>query len=117
MQPIPVVVADGAGEDVLVAVQGPRPQRLAAQRVRRQPHARPGVVQPVAEFVAVKVLIPLLAAEGVVIVRVGPVAVRREQLPVGIVAVVVRGLALLLGDADYTDALGTYQLPSNVAIP
>ena len=46
-------------------------------------------------------LVPLLAGEGVVIMRVRPVAVGREQLPVSIVAIVVRGLALLLGEATH----------------
>ena len=77
-------------------MQRARPLRFPAQRILRQPDARRRVVSPRAEFVAVKVLVPLLAAEGVVIVRVAPVAVRREQLAIGVVAVVVGGLALLL---------------------
>ena len=47
-------------------------------------------------------LIPLFARKGVMVVRVRPVALGREQLAVGIIPVVVGALALVLGDARDT---------------
>ena len=42
-------------------------------------------------------LIPLFAQEGVMVVRVRPVALGRQNLAVSIIPVVVRALALVLG--------------------
>ena len=68
---------------------------LPRQRLPRQPHPRPGVVEAKAELIQPQVLIPLLTAEGVVVMGVRPVALSGEQLAVSIMAVVVGALALM----------------------
>ena len=94
-QPIRIVVTDRAGIGILVAVPGARLPGLRGQRLPRQPHPRPGVVETDAELIQAQVFIPLLAREGVVVVRVCPVALGREQLAVCIITVVVGALALM----------------------
>jgi hypothetical protein len=49
-----------------------------------------------------QVLIPLFARKGVMVVRVRPVALGRQDLAVSIIAVVVRALALVLGEMPAT---------------
>jgi len=77
----------------------PRPglPGLSGQWLTREPYPSPGVVKPNAEFIQAQVLVPLLARKGVVVVRVSPVALGREQLAVSIIPVVVGGLALVFG--------------------
>jgi len=72
---------------------------LPRQRLPRQPHPRPGVVEPNAERIQPQVLVPLFPRKGVVIMGIRPVALGREQLAVGIIAVVVGALALVFGEA------------------
>ncbi len=72
---------------------------LSGQRLPREPHPCPGVVEPNAEFIQPQVLIPLLARKGIVVVRVRPVALDRQDLAVSIIPVVVGALALMLGKA------------------
>jgi len=75
----------------------PRPglPGIPRQRLPRQPHPRPGVVEAKAKLIQAQVLIPLLPRKGVMIVRVRPVALGREQLAVSIIPVVVGALALM----------------------
>jgi len=66
-QPIRIVVTDRAGIGILVAVPGARLPGLRGQRLPRQPHPRPGVVELEAELIQAQVLIPLFARKGVVV--------------------------------------------------
>jgi hypothetical protein len=72
---------------------------LRRQRLPRQPHPRPGVVEAKAKLIQAQVLVPLLPRKGVGVVRVRPVALGREQLAVSIIAVVVSALAQVFGEA------------------
>ena len=97
MQPIRVIVTDGAGIGILVAVPGVGLPGLSGQWLPRQPHPRPGVVEPNAKLIQAQGFIPFLPRKGVGVVRVGEVALRREQLAIGIIAVVVGALAQVFG--------------------
>ena len=77
---------------------------LRRHRLPRQPQPRPRVVEAKTKFIQAQVLVPLFACKGVAVMGVRPVALGREQLAVGIIAVVVGALALVFGDPNHAPA-------------
>jgi len=79
----------------------PWPPGPPGQGLPREPYPSPGVVEANAELIQAQVLVPLFAQERVMVVRVRPVALGRKDLAVGIIPVVVGGLALMFGQARH----------------
>jgi hypothetical protein len=87
LRPIRIIITDRAGIGILIAMPRAGLPGIPRQRLPRQPHPRPGVIQPNAKFIQAQVLIPFFARKGVMVVRVRPVALRRDETAVSIIIV------------------------------